>query len=165
MLNESMFSSESEDWNTPEWLVNIIRAYSCVGIGLDPCSNANSFVRAKTEWIEGALERTWRGYGFVFCNPPYGRGLSKWADHIARDWKESNDKDQLLLLIPARTDTNWWHDCISSAAAVVFFKGRLKFGAAVNSAPFPSALIYFGTTPRNFIEMFGPFGWAVQLRQ
>lgn len=170
MLNDSLFSSDNENWNTPEWLVNVIRAFGFGSIDLDPCSNSNSVVRAKEEWFDKALERTWRGRGLVYSNPPYSRQLSMWADHIASDWKISSsisiiDLDQLILLVPSRTDTNWWHTAISSASAVLFFKGRLKFGEAVNSAPFPSALIYYGKSAQRFIQMFGPLGWAIQLRE
>lgn len=165
MINASLFSSDIEDWCTPEWLINIIRVFGHGSIDLDPCSNPNSVVRAKEEWTSGALERAWRGHGLVYCNPPYSRQLIKWAERIQLDsWERASDSDHLILLVPSRTDTNWWHTAITSASAVLFFKGRLKFSDSENSAPFPSTLIYYGNTPRDFTEMFGPLGWAVQLK-
>lgn len=166
MINDSLFSSDQEDWNTPEWLVNLIRCFGNGVIDLDPCSNSNSLVKAKEEWTEGALQRSWRGYGLTFVNPPYGRGLIDWADHISRNWKvylTDHVEDQLILLVPARTDTNWWHEAIKHASTILFFKGRLKFGKAVNSAPFPSALIHYGKASEKFKRIFGPLGWIVQL--
>ena len=77
----------------------------------------------------------------MFVNPPYGRGVEKW---IKKAYEESRKEDtRVVMLIPARTDTKYWHQYIMKADEVYFVKGRLKFGTAENCAPFPSAVIVF----------------------
>lgn len=77
------------------------------------------------------------GGGHIYLNPPYGRVIGKW---MAKANREAAIGATVVCLVPARTDTNWWHDyCIQHE--VRFIKGRLKFGDGKNSAPFPSALV------------------------
>ena len=83
--------------------------------------------------------------GAVFCNPPYGRELKKW---IRKAYEESlKMTDKIVLLIPARTDTSYFHDYILGKAEIRFLKGRLKFtdeeGNAGDSAPFPSMVVIY----------------------
>ena len=74
-------------------------------------------------------------------NPPYGREIKKW---IEKAYKESTKGAIVVCLIPARTDTKYWHEYIFPYASEIrFIKGRLKFGNSANSAPFPSALVIF----------------------
>ena len=75
----------------------------------------------------------------VFCNPPYGRELPKW---VKKCYEESRHAD-VVMLIPARTDTRWFHDYIYGKAEIRFIKGRLKFGNAKQSAPFPSMVVIY----------------------
>ena len=80
-------------------------------------------------------------------NPPYGRGIKEW---IKKAYEESRKEDTtVVMLIPARTDTRYWHDYVMKANDLYFVKGRLKFGNGENSAPFPSAVVVFENTPRN----------------
>ena len=81
----------------------------------------------------------------MFCNPPYGRHIQDW---VRKGYEESQKPDTLVvMLIPARTDTSYFHDYIfgGKAAEVRFLRGRIKFtdedGNAKDSAPFPSAVI------------------------
>ena len=77
----------------------------------------------------------------VFCNPPYGKSLKEW---VRKAYEESRKPNTLIvMLIPARTDTAFFHDYILNRAEVRFLRGRLKFGAAKNAAPFPSMLAIF----------------------
>jgi hypothetical protein len=69
-------------------------------------------------------------------NPPYGRDIGKWMK------KASESDATVVCLVPARTDTKWWHD-YAMKGEITFIRGRLKFGNAVNSAPFPSAVVVF----------------------
>lgn len=93
---------------------------------------------------ENGLEQDWRGS--VFCNPPYGREISQW---VKKAYSESllNTNGVIVLLIPARTDTRYWHDYIfNKASEIRFLKGRLKFelnGVSKQSAPFPSAVVVY----------------------
>jgi hypothetical protein len=69
-------------------------------------------------------------------NPPYGRDIGKWMK------KAYESGATVVCLVPARTDTKWWHD-YAMKGKITFIKGRLKFGSALNSAPFPSAVVVF----------------------
>ena len=89
---------------------------------------------------EDGLTKDWEGH-VVFVNPPYGRGIDKW---IKKSYEESRKEDtKVVMLIPARTDTKYWHQYVMRADEVHFVKGRLKFGDSENSAPFPSAVVVF----------------------
>ena len=77
----------------------------------------------------------------VFCNPPYGRAISHW---VRKAYQESRKADTtVVMLLPARTDTAWFHDYIYHRAEIRFIRGRLKFGDARQSAPFPSMVVIF----------------------
>ena len=80
------------------------------------------------------------GGGIVFCNPPYGRELPKW---VKKCYEESQKGAVVVMLIPARTDTRWFHDYIYGKAEIRFIKGRLKFGDGKSPAPFPSMVVIF----------------------
>lgn len=75
----------------------------------------------------------------VFCNPPYGRELPKW---VRKCYEESRHAD-VVMLIPARTDTRWFHDYIYNIAEIRFIKGRLKFNDGASPAPFPSMIVIY----------------------
>ncbi len=78
----------------------------------------------------------------VFCNPPYGRQIAAWVGKCWEEAKKPNTK--VVMLIPARTDTKYFHEYIyHKAADIRFIQGRLKFGNAQNSAPFPSMIVIF----------------------
>lgn len=77
----------------------------------------------------------------VFCNPPYGREIGKWVE---KAYQENQEHGSLVvMLLPARTDTRWFHDFIYRKAEIRFVRGRLKFGDSKNSAPFPSMVVIF----------------------
>ncbi len=138
-------SSSWMDWATPPELLE--RLYGLVGgrFDLDPCSpgKARSRVKARTHYTEldDGLLLPWAGN--VFMNPPYGRALSRWT-HKARIEVDVENARMVVGLIPARTDTRWWHSDVAGVANVWLLRGRLAFGDGVQSAPFPSALILWG---------------------
>lgn len=77
----------------------------------------------------------------VFCNPPYGKEIAKW---VQKSFEESRKKNTLVvMLIPARTDTKYFHDFIYGKAEIRFIRERLKFGNAKTAAPFPSMVVIF----------------------
>ena len=76
----------------------------------------------------------------VFCNPPYSQ-IAQWVEKAYRESQQ--DETLVVLLIPARTDTRYFHEFIYHRAELRFIKGRLKFGNAKNSAPFPSMIIIY----------------------
>lgn len=77
------------------------------------------------------------GEDTVYCNPPYGREIGKWVK------KAAESDTTVVMLLPARTDTKWFHEYIYGKAEVRFIKGRLKFGDSKNSAPFPSMVVIY----------------------
>ena len=77
----------------------------------------------------------------AFVNPPYGREISKWVEKSFREGHKDNTL--VVMLIPARTDTKYFHDYILHRAEIRFVSGRLKFGDGSNSAPFPSMVVIF----------------------
>ena len=88
----------------------------------------------------GRISPKMGGYGTIWCNPPYGREIWKW---VQKACKESENGETVVMLLPARTDTRWFHDFIIGKAEIRFVKGRLKFGSSRNSAPFPSIVVIF----------------------
>ena len=160
-------SSKSHVWRTPETFIEmLVDAFG--KIKLDPSADTKKrFQFAKTNYtgkeVDG-LRAKWIKHGFVYCNPPYGRGLINWITKACKFGKKRFDTDQLVMLIPARPDTRWFHDHIlKHADAWCFLKGRLKFGRGTSKhpAPFPSLVVYFGDRRKTFVDTFGPLGWVV----
>lgn len=83
----------------------------------------------------------------VFCNPPYGSEIKKWVEKSFRE--SQKDNTIVVMLIPARTDTSYFHDFILHRAEIRFIKGRLKFGDSKNAAPFPSMIVIFRSPGTN----------------
>ena len=97
---------------------------------------------------DDSLSQDWSALeGNLWLNPPYGRDLKHW---VKKAYESSRNRDgALVMLIPSRTDTSYWHDYIFDKAEIKFIRGRLKFengGVASQPAPFPSALIVYGKT-------------------
>lgn len=134
-----MFSSATDLWATPQWLFDDFNAE--FGFTLDACALPSNAKCAKyfTPEVDG-LAQDWGGE-VVWCNPPYGREIGKWVKKCAEESKKNNTT--VVALLPARTDTRWFHEYIYHKAEVVFLRGRLKFGDAKNSAPFPSMIVIF----------------------
>lgn len=132
------FSSASDDWATPADVYAALDAE--FGFDLDACaSDANAKARTYYTPAEDGLRQPWRGV--VFCNPPYGRDIGAWiakGHHSARE-----EGATVVMLIPSRTDTDYWHRYVMRADEIRFIRGRLRFGNAENSAPFPSAVVVF----------------------
>lgn len=132
----AMFSSETDMWATPQWLFDELNHE--FGFETDVCAvdgNAKC-LKYFTPEIDG-LSQTWEGV--CWMNPPYGRTIGKW---MKKAFESSTDGATVVCLVPARTDTAWWHD-YAIHGEVRFLRGRLKFGDAKNSAPFPSAVVIF----------------------
>jgi hypothetical protein len=156
------FSSDTPEHYTPKEIINAV--IECMGaIDLDPCSNSweNPNVPAGfhfTQDVDG-LSRHWAGR--VFMNPPYGREISKWVDKLCAEYKTGH-VTEAIALVPARTDTDWFDKLIDGYKFHCFVHGRLVFIGNDNSAPFPSAIVYFGTEWGRFYAAFRPFGRIVQ---
>lgn len=133
------FSSKTDDWATPQSFFN--RLDNEFNFTLDPCANELNAKCPKffTKDDDGLIQ-SWAGER-VFMNPPYGRVIGDW---VRKAYEEAqNDNTVVVALIPARTDTKYWHEYVMKAKEIRLVKGRLKFGDGRNSAPFPSAVVIF----------------------
>lgn len=136
-MNKVMFSSKKDDWETPQKLFDMLdKKY---GFDLDPAATTEN---AKCDKYftkeENGLLQDWEGH-CVFCNPPYGRQIYEWVEKGYAESKKPHTT--VVMLLPARTDTRWFHEYIYGKADIEFLKGRLKFGNSKNSAPFPSMIV------------------------
>lgn len=133
------FSSKSNEWTTPQYLFDELNEE--FNFTLDPCATDENAKCSKYFTIEDdGLSKDWSN-DVVFMNPPYGREIKK---RIKKAYEESLNGATVVCLIPARTDTMYWHDFIfDKADDIRFLKGRLKFGNGKNSAPFPSAIVVY----------------------
>lgn len=140
MNTQLMFSSKTDLWATPQWFFDELNTE--FHFSLDPC--ADEFNHKCEKYFtkeQNGLSQNWAGET-VFCNPPYGREIPMW---VKKCFEEVcfGSCPCAVMLIPARTDTQWFHKYIYGKAEIRFIKGRLKFGNSKNSAPFPSMVVVF----------------------
>ena len=136
-ISESLYSSKTDMWETPQELFDELDKE--FQFDLDVCAipeNAKC-KRYYTPEHDGLIQ-PWDGT--CWCNPPYGRNIGQW---VRRALFASVGGATVVMLLPARTDTKWFHDYIYKRAEIRFVKGRLKFGNSKNSAPFPSMIVVF----------------------
>ena len=138
MNTDVMFSSKTGLWETPQDFFNELDQE--FHFDLDVCALPENAKCARYYTPEqDGLSQPWDGV--VWCNPPYGRNIGKWVRKAHEENRRNNN--YIVMLLPARTDTKWFHDYILSKAEIRFIRGRLKFGGAKNSAPFPSMVVVF----------------------
>lgn len=135
------FSSRTDDWATPQPVFDALDVE--FGFELDACADAANAKCARFfTAADDGLAQDW--HGTVWLNPPYGRrragGIAAWMEK-ARE--ASATGATVVCLVPARTDTRWWHESAMRAAEVRLIRGRLHFGAGHAPAPFPSAIVVF----------------------
>ena len=138
-LNSGLFSSTTDQWATPQKFFDELNKE--FNFNLDPCATKENAKCRKffTEEDNGLLH-DWSGHR-VFCNPPYGRAIAAW---VKKCYEESQKPDTLVvMLIPARTDTSYFHDYIYHKAEIRFIRGRLHFNESPQGAPFPSMVVVF----------------------
>ena len=138
MENNIHFSSKNHEWETP--LSFFAALNEKFNFTLDVCALPENAKCDKyfTPEEDGLIQR-WEGV--CWTNPPYGREIKKWMRKA--ETESRNHGATVVCLVPARTDTAWWHD-IALKGDIEFIRGRLKFGNSKNSAPFPSAIVIFG---------------------
>lgn len=132
-----MFSSATDEWATPQEFFDELNEE--LHFTLDPAANEENH-KCETFFTkeQDGLTRRWEGHT-VFCNPPYGREIGKW---VQKAWEEhKTNGNTVVMLLPARTDTRWFHEFVYGKSEIRFVRGRLKFGNATNSAPFPSMVV------------------------
>jgi len=132
------FSSARDDWSTPQNFFDALNEE--FHFTLDVCASAANAKCSDyfTKAVDG-LRQEWGG-GRCWMNPPYGREIKFWM----RKAVEASRRGALVVcLVPARTDTAWWHEHATQADEIRFVRGRLRFGNARHAAPFPSAVVVF----------------------
>lgn len=133
-MDRVLFSSSSEEWETPQNLFDELNKE--FHFTLDVCStDENAKCRKHYTKADDGLSQKWEGC--CWCNPPYGKRIGKWVQ------KAAESDCTVVMLLPARTDTRWFHDYIYNRAEVRFIRGRLRFGEAKSTAPFPSMVVVF----------------------
>lgn len=135
---DAHFSSKTDMWATPQAFFD---KYDAIyRFDLDVCASAEN---AKCEHYfteeQDGLGHDWTGRGNCWMNLPYGREIIHW---MQKAYESSLAGATVVCLVPARTDTKWWHE-YAMRGEIEFIRGRLKFGDAKNSAPFPSAVVVF----------------------
>lgn len=144
MINKALFTSNKEDWETPQDFYDRLNAKYHFEWDL-AASDDNAKCSCYFTRDDNSLEQDWEGLsGNLFLNPPYGRELKLWVRKAANTKLKA--KQNLVMLIPSRTDTSYWHDYIFKHAEIEFLRGRLKFevgGISGDSAPFPSAVVIY----------------------
>ena len=136
MINKGLFTSETDLWSTPQHVFDLLDAE--FHFDKDVCATKeNAKCKSYFTKEDDGLSKIW-DFDMCWMNPPYGREIGKWV-------KKASEEKCVVALLPARTDTKWFHDYIYNKKGVEirFIKGRLKFGDSKNSAPFPSMVVIF----------------------
>jgi len=138
-MNNVHFQNKRNDWSTPIKLYNKLDKE--FHFTVDVCATAENAKHKHYYTPEmNGLKQDWNGK-VCFCNPPYGREISKWVEKASKIYIGT-----VVMLLPARTDTKWFHDYIYNQnvnSEIRFLKGRVKFDNCKNSAPFPSMIVIF----------------------
>ena len=139
---KTMLSSNSMEWGTPQDFYDKLNKE--FNFTLDPCASSETAKCKKYYTVkDDGLKQSWNDE-IVFCNPPYGKEIKYWVEKCSKEAKKKNTL--VVMLIPARTDTIYFHKYIYKKAKIRFIKGRLKFCGkqkGSGSAPFPSMLVIF----------------------
>lgn len=150
-MNSALVSSKNMDWCTPQDFFDELNAefhFSLDAAATDKTAKCGAYFTPKTD----GLKSPWNvAGGSVFCNPPYGREIGKW---VRKAYEEAQTGLCVVMLIPARTDTIYFHEYIYGKAEIRFIRGRLKFtdedGNSFDPAPFPSMVVIYrgGAQPK-----------------
>lgn len=148
-LTEGLTSSNTDEWATPiDLFKRLDREFNFT---LDVCADDSNHKVARyfTKEIDG-LKQDWTK-DICWMNPPYGRTIGQW---VKKAKETSQGGGIVVALLPARTDTRWWAD-VMTASELRFIQGRVKFGSAINAAPFPSVIAIWGTVRPPIISLMG----------
>lgn len=135
MITKGMLTSNKDDWETPQDLFDKLNAL--YGFTLDACASPEN-AKCKKYYTkeQNSLVQDWN-HDRVWCNPPYGREIAKFV------MKAALSTSLVVMLLPARTDTRYFHEYIYGKQTIYFLKGRLKFSNSKTPAPFPSMIVVF----------------------
>ena len=140
------FMSKRSDWETPQFLFDGLNAE--FGFEVDVCATAET-AKCKRYFTkeDDGLAQQWEGT--CWMNPPYGRVIGRW---MQKAFEASLVGAIVVCLVPARTDTRWWHK-YAMRGEIRYLRGRLRFGNAQNSAPFPSAIVIFRPPTAGYLQI------------
>lgn len=143
MINKGLMSSVSVEWATPVKFFEELNTE--FRFELDPCAtHENHKCDMYYTKEQDGLSLDWPEKINIYVNPPYGREISKWVKKCYDTWKGNNKTNTIVMLLPSRTDTKWFHDYIyGKATEIRFIKGRLKFNDCGVSAHFPSMVVIY----------------------
>lgn len=134
---------------TPRYVLDLVAVDLGGHIWLDPCTFADNPTQAFIHFTaeDDGLAQSWNGVGSIFVNPPYGKAREPW---VVKCIAAGGRGQKVILLIPAATDTRIFQKAVSTSTAVVFVRGRVKFGTKrenrrQHAASHPSALIGWNT--------------------
>jgi site-specific DNA-methyltransferase (adenine-specific) len=139
-----VFSSSKGDWRTPpELFARLDRQWGAFEVDAAATTEnalCNVFFDTATNALSESVD--WGSYGRkIWLNPPYGRDIGQW---VAKAYEQSKTRVRVVMLLPARTDTKWWHEYVKPYAFnVEFLRGRVRFSGSKTGAPFPSAIVVF----------------------
>ena len=137
-MERALFTNNSDEWTTPKYLYNELNKR--FKFTLDPCStNENHLCDKYFTKEDDGLSKSWKGET-VYVNPPYSN-IKKWVEKCYMEHKTNGTS--VVMLIPSRTDTIYFHNYIYHKADIKFIKGRLHFSNSKNSAPFPSMIVIY----------------------
>lgn len=146
-----MFSANSSLWRTPGAVFDALDEEFV--FDLDPCPGEATLRAAGLNELEDGLHDSWRPFRTAFVNPPYGKAISLWIEKALAELRLSKMPSRVVLLLPARTDTHWWHELVMPHAKEIrFIRGRLGFAGITpklekghttlrSRAPFPSVVV------------------------
>ena len=137
-INMGLFSSASDEWETPQELFDRLNDEFHFTIDVCATEQNKKVSRCFTREQDG-LKQDWTGET-VWCNPPYGRSIKAW---IHKAYNHFIGGGTAVLLLPARTDTGWFHEYIYGKAEVRFLRGRVHFNGSKWNAPFPSIIVVY----------------------
>jgi len=136
-----LFSSATDEWPTPQSVfAPLNREFPFT---LDPCATPQNakcpryFTRA-----DNGLGQDW-SRDVVFMNPPYGRVIGAWVE---KAYTSAQQGAVVVCLLPARTDTRWWHGFVMRGE-VRLLRGRITFEGGKAGPPVPAALVVFRPAP------------------
>ena len=164
----ALFSKASDEWSTPQWLFDQLDQefnFDCdASATLENSLCDIMFTKGESDAL---THHDWCGYvsgvdadtevKTFWLNPPY----SKIGAFMKKAYAESQKGAVVVCLIPARTDTRYFHDYVMKAQEIRFVKGRLKFGDSKNSAPFPSVIVIFDKNATGYVGGYPRIGKTI----
>ena len=153
MVDAVRYSSASGEYGTPPEIFDPVR--DALSLNFDAAASHENYKLPHYATVDGTfkhhfstpsrvtvndgLTAPWKGLR-VWLNPPYGRGIGAWVQKCAH---ERNRAQVIAVLLPARTDTDWFHRWVAPFAEVTFLMGRIRFEGTPSSAPFPSIVAVY----------------------